>query len=99
MHDHGHRSSRPHRPAPHPHRVGKGPLREHLQQRVVELGLRERVRFERHMSRADLWSRLPRFEAVVFTTKGLEAFGLVLIEAQAHGLLSGSPSSTPRSPA
>ncbi|WP_236679060.1 glycosyltransferase [Streptomyces actinomycinicus] len=29
---------------------------------------------------------MPNFDAFVFTTKGLEAFGLVLIEAQAHGL-------------
>ncbi|MER7921381.1 MULTISPECIES: glycosyltransferase [unclassified Streptomyces] len=29
---------------------------------------------------------LLNFDAFVFTTRGLEAFGLVLIEAQAHGL-------------
>ncbi|MER6018832.1 glycosyltransferase family 4 protein [Streptomyces anulatus] len=66
--------------------IGKGDLREHLEQRAVELGLRGRVHFERHMPRAELWSRLPSFDAFVFTTKDLEAFGLVLIEAQAHGL-------------
>ncbi|MFF8599903.1 glycosyltransferase [Streptomyces sp. NPDC015232] len=32
------------------------------------------------------WRRLPDFDAFVFTTKGLEGFGLVLVEAQAHGL-------------
>ncbi len=66
--------------------IGEGPLREHLEQRAVELGLRDRVHFERYLPRADLWSRLPNFDAFVFTTRGLEAFGLVLIEAQAHGL-------------
>ncbi|MGW3009665.1 glycosyltransferase family 4 protein [Streptomyces sp. NPDC001219] len=66
--------------------IGKGPLREHLEQRVIELGLRERVHFVPFLPRAELWRRLPNFDAWVFTTTGLEAFGLVLIEAQAHGL-------------
>ncbi|MER6230991.1 glycosyltransferase family 4 protein [Streptomyces sp. NPDC001616] len=66
--------------------IGKGPLRKHLGQRADELGLRDRVHFERHLPRAELWNRLRSFDAFVFTTRGLEAFGLVLIEAQAHGL-------------
>ncbi|MDT3398168.1 glycosyltransferase family 4 protein [Streptomyces sp. B1866] len=66
--------------------IGNGPLREHLEQRAVALGLRDRVHFERYLPRAELWGRLPNFDAFVFTTRGLEAFGLVLIEAQAHGL-------------
>ena len=72
-----------------PHRltvIGKGPLREQLEQRTYQLGLRNRVRFEPFLSRVELWGRLPDFDAFVFTTRGLEAFGLVLIEAQAHGL-------------
>ncbi|MFE2726837.1 glycosyltransferase [Kitasatospora sp. NPDC059327] len=66
--------------------IGDGSLREHLEQRASGLGLRDRVRFAPSQPRADLWSRLPDFDAFAFTTKGLEAFGLVLIEAQAHGL-------------
>ncbi|MEW1914813.1 glycosyltransferase family 4 protein [Kitasatospora sp. NPDC085895] len=66
--------------------IGHGNQREHLEQRAIELGLRERVRFEPFLPRIELWRRLPHFDAFVFTTKGLEAFGLVLIEAQAHGL-------------
>ncbi|MFD4946984.1 glycosyltransferase family 4 protein [Streptomyces sp. NPDC058409] len=66
--------------------IGKGPLREHLEQRAIELGLRDRVHFDPFLPRAELWRRLPNFDAFVFTTRGLEAFGLVLIEAQAHGL-------------
>ncbi|MGW3341338.1 glycosyltransferase family 4 protein [Streptomyces sp. NPDC001009] len=72
-----------------PHRltvIGNGSLREHLEHRAVELGVQDRIHFEGHLSRAELWSRLPNFDAFVFTTRGLEAFGLVLIEAQAHGL-------------
>lgn len=72
-----------------PHRltvIGKGPLRAHLEHRAVELGVQDRVRFEGHLPRAELWSRLPDFDAFVFTTRHVEAFGLVLIEAQAHGL-------------
>ncbi|MET8298601.1 glycosyltransferase family 4 protein [Streptomyces sp. NPDC001591] len=66
--------------------IGRGALREHLEERAFELGLRDRISFEPHLPRAELWSRLPNFDAFVFTTSGLEAFGLVLIEAQAHGL-------------
>ncbi|MEU3256192.1 glycosyltransferase family 4 protein [Streptomyces sp. NPDC006997] len=66
--------------------IGTGPLRKHLEQRTIELGLRDRVHFDPFLPRAELWRRLPNFDAFVFTTKGLEAFGLVLIEAQAHGL-------------
>jgi glycosyltransferase involved in cell wall biosynthesis len=66
--------------------IGKGPLRERLEQRAIELGLRDRVHFVPFLPRAELWRRLPNFDAFVFTTRGLEAFGLVLIEAQAHGL-------------
>ncbi|WP_407841390.1 glycosyltransferase family 4 protein [Streptomyces sp. DSM 116496] len=66
--------------------IGEGSLREHLERRAIELGLRDRVRFAPFLPRTELWRRLPTFDAFVFTTKGLEAFGLVLIEAQAHGL-------------
>ncbi|MFF4403047.1 glycosyltransferase family 4 protein [Streptomyces sp. NPDC001404] len=66
--------------------IGKGPLREHLEQRALELGLRDRAHFDPFLPRDELWRRLPDFDAFVFTTRGLEAFGLVLIEAQAHGL-------------
>ncbi|MFG2416679.1 glycosyltransferase family 4 protein [Streptomyces goshikiensis] len=66
--------------------IGQGTLREHLEQRAVELGLRDRIQFEPFLPRSELWRRLPDFDAFVFTTRGLEAFGLVLVEAQAHGL-------------
>ncbi|MFB7176888.1 glycosyltransferase family 4 protein [Streptomyces sp. NPDC056257] len=66
--------------------IGQGALREHLEQQAIELGLRDRVQFDPFLPRAELWRRLPNFDAFVFTTRGLEAFGLVLIEAQAHGL-------------
>lgn len=66
--------------------IGKGSMSKDLEQRAVELGLRDRVQFGPFLPRAELWRRFPNFDAFVFTTKGLEAFGLVLIEAQAHGL-------------
>ncbi|WP_405970456.1 glycosyltransferase family 4 protein [Streptomyces sp. NBC_00988] len=66
--------------------IGEGSLREHLERRAIELGLRDRVHFDPFLPRAELWRRLSKFDAFVFTTKGLEAFGLVLIEAQVHGL-------------
>ncbi|MFF0216091.1 glycosyltransferase family 4 protein [Streptomyces vinaceus] len=66
--------------------IGHGTLLEHLQHRAVALGLQGRIRFEPFLPRTELWRRLPNFDAFVFTTSGLEAFGLILIEAQAHGL-------------
>jgi glycosyltransferase involved in cell wall biosynthesis len=75
--------------ADHPHHltvIGRGTLREHLEQRSVALSLQERVHFEPFQPRSELWHRLSNFDAFVFTTGTLEAFGLVAIEAQAHGL-------------
>ncbi|MCX4722021.1 MULTISPECIES: glycosyltransferase family 4 protein [Streptomyces] len=66
--------------------IGEGVLRKHLEQRSIELGIRERLHFVPFLPRTELWRRLPDFDAFVFTTSGLEAFGLVLVEAQAHGL-------------
>ncbi|MFJ4938996.1 glycosyltransferase family 4 protein [Streptomyces pseudovenezuelae] len=66
--------------------IGEGTLREYLEQRAIKLGLQNRVRFVRFLPRTEVLRRLPDFDAFVFTTKGVEAFGLVLIEAQAHGL-------------
>lgn len=66
--------------------IGDGACREQLEQRTVDLGLTGRVRFEPFLPRAELWRRLPDFDAFVATTRGLEAFGLASVEAQAHGL-------------
>ncbi|MFF1792561.1 glycosyltransferase, partial [Kitasatospora sp. NPDC058243] len=69
-----------------PHRltiIGQGIRREHLEQRAHELGLQDRVHFDPFLPRAELLRRLRNFDAFVFTTRDLEAFGLVLIEAQA----------------
>ncbi|MFJ3520449.1 MULTISPECIES: glycosyltransferase family 4 protein [unclassified Streptomyces] len=66
--------------------IGHGIRRGHLEQRANELGLHERVHLDPFLPRAELWRRLPNFDAFVFTTRGMEAFGLVVIEAQAHGL-------------
>ncbi|WAL74552.1 glycosyltransferase family 4 protein [Kitasatospora sp. YST-16] len=66
--------------------IGSGPEQDNLQQQARELGLTGRVRFEPFAPRGTLWERFADFDAFVFTTSGLEAFGLVAIEAQAHAL-------------
>ncbi|MFJ8627508.1 glycosyltransferase family 4 protein [Kitasatospora sp. NPDC093550] len=75
--------------AAQPHRltiIGSGPEEEALRERTRSLGIQDRVVFMPFMPRQELWQRLPHFDAFVFTTSGSEAFGLVVIEAQAHGL-------------
>ncbi|AWZ03557.1 MULTISPECIES: glycosyltransferase family 4 protein [unclassified Streptomyces] len=66
--------------------IGSGPELPALQARVQHHGLAHRVTFEPFAPRADLWARFRAFDAFVFTTRTLEAYGLVAIEAQAHGL-------------
>ncbi|MFE3578092.1 glycosyltransferase family 4 protein [Streptomyces vinaceus] len=72
-----------------PHRltiIGRGPEKEALRERVRVLGVQNRVEFSPFLPRRELWQRLPEFDALVFTTHDSEAFGLVAVEAQAHGL-------------
>ncbi|MEU6718671.1 glycosyltransferase family 4 protein [Nonomuraea sp. NPDC046802] len=72
-----------------PHRltiIGMGPEEEALRERARFLCIQDRVAFAPFLPRQELWQRLPEFDAFVFTTSGSEAFGLVAIEAQAHGL-------------
>lgn len=66
--------------------IGSGSELPHLISRTADLGLTHRVRFEPFMPREGLWRRFADFDAFVFTTRQLEAFGLVAVEAQAHGL-------------
>ncbi|MEU0030784.1 glycosyltransferase family 4 protein [Streptomyces sp. NPDC006335] len=66
--------------------IGSGSELPALTARVGELGLTGRVQFIPFLPREDLWARFADFDALVFTTAQLEAFGLVAVEAQAHGL-------------
>ncbi|MDX3854292.1 glycosyltransferase family 4 protein [Streptomyces sp. AK02-01A] len=66
--------------------IGSGSELPSLAARTGELGLTHRIRFEPFMPREELWQRFADFDAFLFTTKQLEAFGLVAVEAQAHGL-------------
>ncbi|MGW2539515.1 glycosyltransferase family 4 protein [Kitasatospora sp. NPDC001574] len=66
--------------------IGSGPEQDALRQRARELGLSDRIRFAPFQPREALWDRFADFDGFLFTTSGLEAFGLVAIEAQAHAL-------------
>ncbi|MFE6745971.1 glycosyltransferase family 4 protein [Kitasatospora purpeofusca] len=66
--------------------IGRGPEEAALRDRVRALGIQNRVEFVPFLPRRELWHRFHEFDALVFTTRGSEAFGLVAIEAQAHGL-------------
>lgn len=63
--------------------AGDGPERRRLEARVVELGLGKRVTFLGHV---DDPSALYRQASVVAIPSRTEAFGLVVVEALAHGL-------------
>lgn len=71
--------------------VGDGPLREALERRAAELGLADLVRFRGFVSADDLAERFGDADAFVLPAvedaKGdVEGLGVVLIEAQMHGL-------------
>lgn len=66
--------------------VGSGPELPALTARAQELGLAERISFTPFEPRQTLWSRFAGHDALLLTTRHLEAFGLVAAEAQAHGL-------------
>ncbi|MFJ4880320.1 glycosyltransferase [Streptomyces sp. NPDC088745] len=66
--------------------IGSGSELAALQHRAAELDLGDHVRFEAFLPRDELWSRLPDFDLKLFTTRQLEAYGLVAVEAQAHGV-------------
>lgn len=66
--------------------IGSGSELPGLTAQATNLDLAGQVRFEPFMTREALWQRFADFDAFLFTTKQLEAFGLVAVEAQAHGL-------------
>jgi len=66
--------------------IGRGDQLSVLQSRAVELTIDHRVLFRPFVARDELWRRFRDYDALVISTAGLEAFGLVAIEAQAHGL-------------
>ncbi|MFJ3182480.1 glycosyltransferase family 4 protein [Streptomyces sp. NPDC086796] len=66
--------------------IGSGSELEMLTRRTAELDLADRVAFEPFLPRQDLFKRFGDFDAMLFTTRTLEAYGLVAVEAQAHGL-------------
>ncbi|MEU0942278.1 glycosyltransferase family 4 protein [Streptomyces canus] len=66
--------------------IGSGSELDTLTRRAAELDLANRVAFEPFLPRQDLFKRFGDFDAMLFTTRTLEAYGLVAVEAQAHGL-------------
>ncbi|MFJ6017455.1 glycosyltransferase family 4 protein [Streptomyces sp. NPDC092952] len=66
--------------------IGSGSELDTLTRRAAELGLADRVTFEPFLPRQELFARFGDFDAMLFTTRTLEAYGLVAVEAQAHGL-------------
>ncbi|MGA3136308.1 MAG: glycosyltransferase [Terracidiphilus sp.] len=67
--------------------AGEGPLRQTLQKRLESLGLQHRVKLLGRVSDAELSSLYSLADLFVLpSTQPSEAFGLVQLEAMAHGL-------------
>jgi len=66
--------------------VGTGPERERLERLAARLGVLDRVTFTPFVERARLWDMFGRFWSLIVSSRELEGFGLVAVEAQAAGL-------------
>jgi len=66
--------------------IGSGDQLESLTRLVEHYNLSNRVRFISFQTRKKLWGYFEKFDALIISTKKVEAFCLVAIEAQAHGL-------------
>ncbi|MEL6159315.1 MAG: glycosyltransferase family 4 protein [Cyanobacteria bacterium J06623_5] len=65
--------------------AGKGPLRSHLEQQVVALGLQENVKFLGFLPEKQLPIAYQAADLTVMPSQSLEGFGLVLLESLACG--------------
>ncbi|MCK6508578.1 glycosyltransferase family 4 protein [Myxococcota bacterium] len=77
--------------------AGDGPLRSAYQQRVVEAGLEQDIRFLGRISDQALHLAYQAADAFLVPTRALECFGLILIEAMAFGcpVISSDSSAIP----
>ena len=66
--------------------TGDGPIREHLRDLAVKLGVDRQVVFTGHVSDEDLAALYRASELFVMPTKELEGFGLSTVEAMASGI-------------
>lgn len=66
--------------------IGDGERSEALIKLIDDLDLRNRIKIFPFQSRKKLWERFRNFDTCIISTKKIEAFCLVAIEAQAHGL-------------
>lgn len=66
--------------------AGDGPERSRLQRLAATLGVADRIHFMPFLPQSELWILFASHDVFVMSTSDFEAFGLVGIEAQAHGL-------------
>mgnify|MGYP001558791118 CR=1 FL=1 len=66
--------------------IGDGDQKDFLINLVKKYNLESRITFLDFLPRKILWKKLTDFDAIVVSTKKIEAFCLVAVEAQAHGL-------------
>jgi glycosyltransferase involved in cell wall biosynthesis len=65
--------------------VGAGGWRDHLEQMAQRLGFTSRVKFHGQLSAAAVSERYQKAQVVAFPSRAPESFGLVGLEAMAHG--------------
>lgn len=66
--------------------IGSGSHENTIREFVENNNLKNRIRFVPFMPRQALWKQFHRYDAIIISTKEIESFCLVAVEAQAHGL-------------
>ncbi len=66
--------------------IGSGSHEGTIRELVDNSNLNNRISFVPFMSRQALWKQFRKYDAMIISTKEIESFCLVAVEAQAHGL-------------
>ncbi len=66
--------------------IGNKSRKQKINNMILRFGLKDRVQFKEFMPRAKLWKDFDKYDSLIVCSKEIEAFCLVAIEAQTHGL-------------
>lgn len=66
--------------------IGSGDFGSQIVALSRELGIENQVNFIDFLPRKDLWNEFKKYDALIVSTREIESFCLVAVEAQSHGL-------------